>query len=319
MFMAGSELHVVIGASGGIGGAIVRALVSRGHRVRAVNRAGDADVPDGVERVGTDVSTADGARRAVEGGAIVYHAAQPAYTRWLEQFPGLTRAIADAAADASARLVFVDNLYMYGPVEGPITEDTPVRATGSKGTLRARMADDLLEAHGEGRLSVAIGRASDYFGPGGRDSAIGDRLFEAALRRRKVPWLGSLDVPHTTSYTEDLGRAYATLGERPESTGRIWHLPAAPAVTGRQFVAMVQEALGRPLTPTVTSAGMVRLAGLFVPMIRELKETMPQWTESFVMDTTRFESTFGPFDTTPLPEAITTTVDWYRRATAGAA
>jgi len=314
--MSGNEIHVVLGASGGTGGAIVRALAERGRRVRAVNRAGDAAVPAGVERIAADVSTLGGARRAIAGASVVYHAAQPTYTRWVKDFPGLSRAIADATAEAGARLIFADNLYMYGPVDGPLTEETPTRATGKKGILRARMADELLSAHREGRLRVAIGRASDYFGPGGRDSTIGDRLFEAALRGKKVPWLGSLDVPHTASYTEDIGRAHAILGERPEADGRVWHLPAAPAVTGRGFVAMVAEALGRPLTPTATSATMVRLAGLFVPMIREIGETLPQWTEPFVVNAARFERTLGPFTVTPLPEGVATTIAWYRQRAA---
>jgi nucleoside-diphosphate-sugar epimerase len=311
--MERAEIHVVLGASGGTGGAIVRALADQGVRVRAVNRAGDAAVVAGVEPLAADVATPEGARRAVEGATVVYHAAQPSYTAWAEKFPALNRSILEATADVGAKLVFADNLYMYGRVDGPMTEDTPLRAIGTKGPLRARMAEELLDAHRTGRVRVVIGRASDYFGPGGRVSAIGDRLFEAALKGRKVPWLGSLDVPHTTGYTEDIGRAYAILGRRAEADGRVWHLPAEPAVTGRAFVAMVSEALGRPLTPTATSAAMVRLGGWFVPMIRELNETMYQWTEPFVVDSGRFRQTFGPFATTSLPDAIATTLDWYRQ------
>jgi nucleoside-diphosphate-sugar epimerase len=180
------------------------------------------------------------------------------------------------------------------------------------------MAEELLDAHGAGRLRVTIGRACDYFGPGGRDSAIGDRLFRAAIKGRKVPWLGSLDVPHSSSYTEDIGRAYAILGERPDADGRVWHLPAAPPVTGRAFVALVSEAVGTPLTPTATTPAMVRLGGWFVPMVRELNETMYQWTGPFVIDAGRFERTFGPFSTTELPRAVATTVAWYQgRSAAG--
>jgi nucleoside-diphosphate-sugar epimerase len=310
--MERADIHVVLGASGGIGGAIVRALVERGHLVRAVNRAGDAEVPAGVERAAANVASIEGARRAVEGATVVYHAAQPRYTRWVEEFPSMNRAVVDATAEVGAKLVFADNLYAYGPVDAPMTEETPIRATGKKGTLRARMAEELLETHRQGRLRVTIGRASDYFGPGGRDSAIGDRLFRAALKGRKVPWLGSLDVPHTVSYTEDIGRAYAVLGERPDADGRVWHLPAEPAVTGRAFVAMVSEGRGRPLVPATTTPAMVRMAGWLVPMIRELNETMYQWTEPWEVDAGGFDRAFGPFPTTPLPQAVATTLAWYR-------
>jgi nucleoside-diphosphate-sugar epimerase len=162
-------------------------------------------------------------------------------------------------------------------------------------------------------VRVAISRASDYFGPRALDSGIGHRLFEAALKGKKVPWLGSLDQLHTVSFTEDMGRAIALLGEREVGDGRVWHLPADEPVTGRRFIDLVGEAMGRPLRPTTTTAGMVRLAGVFVPMIHEVGDVMYQWTEPFVEDSSRFEGAFGPFRVTPNAEAIRRSVDWYGR------
>jgi len=305
-------IHVVLGASGGTGNAVARALAEQGHRVRGVNRRGDADLPETVERVAADVTRGEDLRRALEGAEVVYHCAQPEYTRWTEDFPPMNQAVVEATASAGARLVFADNLYMYGSADGPMTEETPARPNSKKGRVRAAMADKLLEAHRAGTLRVTISRASDYFGPRALDSAIGERLFEAATAGKKVPWLGSLDQPHTVSYTEDMGRAIAILGERDDADGRVWHLPAAEPVTGREFVDLVSQALGRPLKPSVTSAGMVRVAGLFVPMIREVGDVMYQWTEPFVADHTRFDETFGPFEVTPLDEAIRRTVAWYQ-------
>jgi nucleoside-diphosphate-sugar epimerase len=159
--------HVVLGASGGIGSAVVRELAARGVPVRAVTRGGTADVPEGVEQVAADVGTAEGARRACVGATVVYHCAQPAYTKWPELFPPMTQAILDGAAAAGAKLVFADNLYVYGPPDGPMTEQTPQRAQGKKGRTRIEMADAVLGAHADGRLRCTIGRASDYYGPGG--------------------------------------------------------------------------------------------------------------------------------------------------------
>jgi len=217
-----------------------------------------------------------------------------------------------ATAEVGAKLVFADNLYMYGSADGPMREDTSVSPTSRKGRVRAALADELLAAHRAGALRVAISRASDYFGPRALDSAIGERLFEAAIAGKKVPWLGSLNQPHTVSYSEDIGRAIAVLGERDEADGQVWHLPAAEPVTGRAFVELVSTALGRPLRPTATTPGKVRLAGLFVPMIREIGDVMDQWTQPFVSDATRFERTFGPFEVTALDEAVRRTVAWYR-------
>ena len=304
-------IHVVLGASGGTGNAVARALAERGHRVRAVNRTGDADVPEGIERVAADVMKPDELRRALEGTAVVYHCAQPEYTRWAEEFPPMNRAVVEATTGAEAKLVFTDNLYMYGSTDGAMKEDTPARPNSRKGRLRAQMAEELLAAHRAGKLRVAISRASDYFGPRGLDSATGDRLFEAALKGKKVPWLGSLDQLHTVSYTGDMGRAIAILGERDEADGQVWHLPAAEPVTGRAFVELVSKALDRPLRPTVTTTGMVKLAGLFVPMIREVGDVMYQWTGPFVSDASKFQRAFGPFEVTPLDEAVRRTVAWY--------
>ena len=158
----GSGLHVVLGASGGIG--IVRELVSRRHRVRAVSRS----APEGVEGVRADVSAPEDARAAVSGASVVYHAAQPDYSKWPEEFPPMTDAVIEGAAAAGAKLVFADNLHMYGPQ--PMNEETPPKATGKKGRTRALMAARLSQAHRSGRVLVTIGRASVYYGPGGTGS-----------------------------------------------------------------------------------------------------------------------------------------------------
>ena len=155
--------HVVIGAGGGTGSAVVRELAGRGLRVRAVTRSGTGDVPDGVQQMAADIGTPEGARQACEGAAVVYHCAQPPYTRWPELFPPMTGAVLDGAAAAGAKLVFADNLYVYGPPDKPMTEATPQRAQGKKGRTRNEMADALLAAHADGRLRVTIGRSSDYY------------------------------------------------------------------------------------------------------------------------------------------------------------
>ena len=138
--MAVESTHVVLGAAGGTGSAVVRELAARGRRVRAVTRGGTSDAPEGVEQLAADVGTAEGAARACEGAAVVYHCAQPPYREWAELFPPMTQAVIDGAAAAGAKLVFADNLYVYGPPDGPMTEETPQRAQGKKGRTRIEMA-----------------------------------------------------------------------------------------------------------------------------------------------------------------------------------
>lgn len=310
-----ATLHVVLGAGGGTGGALVAELTRRGIPVRAVTRSGaSAGLPTGTPTVAADLADQAAVRRAIEGASVVHHAANPPYQRWLAEFPAMNAAITSAVADAGAKLVVADNLYMYGPTDGALHESTPQRATDRKGQLRMRLAADLLEAHAAGRLRVTIGRSSDYFGPGGRSSSIGQQLFAAAVAGKPARWLGSLDVPHSVSYLPDLAAALVTLGLSDEADGRAWHLPVAGSPTGRAFVAAIEGALGHPVKVSATSRTMVRLAGLVSPLIREIGPLMYQWERPFTSDTSAYEAAFGPSRTTPLDAAIATTVAWFRDA-----
>jgi nucleoside-diphosphate-sugar epimerase len=307
-----APLHAVLGAAGATGTAVVDELVVRGLPVRGVTRSGAADVPEGVEQVAADIATPDGARRACAGAAVVYHCAQPGYTKWVEQFPPLTRAVLDGTAEAGAKLVFADNLYVYGRPDGPMTEETPQRAQGKKGRIRIEMAAAILRAHREGRLRSTIGRSSDYYGPGGTGSTAGDNLMKPALRGKRARWLGSLDQPHTLNYLDDMARALVTLGEREEADGHVWHVPAAEPLTGRQFLTLVYEAAGRAPKLGVAHRPMIRLVGVFDPLVRELNETLYQFERPFVSDASKFHDAFGPFEPTPHPDAVRATVEWFR-------
>ena len=214
--MAAAADHVVLGAAGGTGSAVVRELAARGLRARAVTRRGTADVPDGVEQLAADVGTTEGARRACEGATVVYHCAQPPYTKWPELFPPMTQAVLDGAAAAGAKLVFADNLYVYGPPDGPMTEQTPQRAQGAKGRTRIEMADAVLGAHADGRLRCTIGRASDYFGPRGTGTTAGDNIMKPALRGS-----GRAGSARSTSPTRSTTwRTWAALSSRWASATR---------------------------------------------------------------------------------------------------
>ena len=320
---AAGRLHVVLGAGGGTGGAIVRELVGQGRRVRAVTRGGNAAArygtlpPASFEDVAGDVTEREQLCRALDGADVVYHCAQPAYTRWPQEFPPMTRTIAEVTAAAGAKLVFTDNLYMYGPVAGPMAEDTPPTAQTKKGKVRAAMAAELLEAHRDGSLRVVIGRSSDYFGPGGVTSAMGERFFKALLAGKKVTWFADLDQPHTMSYLPDMARAFVLLGDRPEADGQVWHTPAATALTGRDYIELAARVAGTPAKPGVMGLGTVRLVGLFMPVLREFPELMEQWQRPFVSDAGKFEAAFGPFAVTPHEDALRTTLEWYRGRAGG--
>lgn len=305
-------LQVVVGASGGTGRAIVNELAGRGRRVRAVSRAPIDGLPPGVGHVRADLYDPAAAARAVAGASVVYHAAQPPYERWDGNFERLNDAIAGATAGAGARLVFADNLYSYGPGGSPMSESTPQRATDRKGALRIRLAADLLARHERGALEVAIGRSSDYFGPHGENTGPGERVFGAAIRGKAAGAIGNLDAPHVLSYLPDLARALVVLGDRDEAAGRAWHLPVTDPLSSREFLARVYEAAGTPLRIQLAGPAMIRVIGLFVPAMREIAVVAYQWSEPWVSDWSAFEAAFGPFERTPLDDAIGTTLAWWR-------
>lgn len=304
-------LQIVFGASGGLGNAVVRALAAQGKRVRGVNRSGRADVPQGVEMAACDGADTARAREVCAGAAVVFHCANAPYTHWPEMFPPLTDSIAEAAAAAGAKLVFGDNLYMYGPVDGPITEECPWAATDRKGRVRIEMANKLLAAHRAGKVRVVIGRASDFYGPGTGAAAMGDRVFLPALEGKTVRLLGDIDAPHTYTFVDDYARALVTLSEREEALGQVWHTPNADTLTTRQFVNLVFEIAGtKPRVQTAPRA-IVTVMSWFDPMMREVKEMLYSWEAPYVVSHAKYAQAFGA-TVTPHAEAIRQTLDWYR-------
>ena len=181
------ELHVVFG-TGAVGMAVTDELVERGRRVRMVNRSGGARVPEGVEVVGGDATDEAFAREASEGASVVYFALNPPYNKWPELFPPLQAGVMEGAASAGAKLIAMENLYMYGPTDGrPLTEDLPYAPNTRKGRVRARMSKELMEAHTSGRVRVAIGRASDFFGPRVLDVGCGRAGLWSGRARQERP------------------------------------------------------------------------------------------------------------------------------------
>lgn len=302
--------NVVLGA-GPLGLAVARYLAGRGERVRVVNRSGRAHVPGGVEVFAADVAEASEAKRGCHGAAVVYHCANPPYARWPELHPPLMESIIEGASSAGAKLIFGDNLYAYGPVDGPITEDLPHRAQGPNGRTRALISEALMAAHEAGRVRAAIGRGSDFFGPHAHESTVGDRVFARALAGKPAQVLGDPDVPHTLTYIDDFARALVTLGERDEALGGVWHVPNDETVTMRRFVEMFFSAVGQPPRLRVAPRWGLALAGLFNPTIRAVREQLYQSERPWIVDSSRFEAAFG-WRATPLREAIRSTVAWFQ-------
>ncbi len=305
-------LQVVFGASGAIGNALIRELAKQGKRVRSVNRSGQADVPASVEMIKGDASNPSSAREACRGAAVVYNCANAPYIDWPKLFPPIMAGIIAGASAANAKLVFADNLYAYGKVSGPLTEDLPYRPEGKKGETRVKMAHMLLDAHNAGRVRAVIARASDYFGPSVLNSLAGDKVFEAVIAGKKAMWAGNLDAPHTMTYIDDFARALIVLSERDDALGQVWHIPGAEPITGRQFLQIAFEEVGLPPKIGVYTRPVMTLISPFVPMVREVLETLYQFEAPFIVDGCKFERAFRSFQPTPHREALRRTIEWFR-------
>jgi nucleoside-diphosphate-sugar epimerase len=308
---AGGELHVVFG-TGPVGLAVADELSRRDRRVRLVNRSGRADAADGVEVVGGDAADRAFASEACSGATVVYFALNPPYNRWPELFPALQDGVLDGAARAGARLVAMENVYMYGPTGGrPLTEDLPYAADTRKGEVRARMSRDLFAAHEAGKVRVTAGRASDFFGPRVTESAAGASIFGRAISGKAAQVAGDPELPHTYTYAPDIGKGLVTLGEHEEAFGRAWHLPGPETVSTRRFVEVVFGETGGEFKLQRAPKVLFRIMGLFDPAMREMVEMLYEFEEPFIVDHTAFAEAFGDH-ATPLDEAVRETVRWYR-------
>jgi nucleoside-diphosphate-sugar epimerase len=315
--MTGAAARHVVFGTGAVGLATMDALLARGEQVRMVSRSGRAVVPEGVEVVGGDAADPAFTTTVAAGARVVYQTLNPPYDRWEEQFPALQAGVLAAAEAHGARLVSMENVYMYGRPDGaPLTEARAYDAHTHKGRLRSRMSRELLAAHDAGRVEVAIGRASDYYGPrGGAQSNLGDRVVPPALAGRTATVLGDPDQPHTYTFIPDIGEGLAVLGEHPDAPGRAWHLPNDPDTrTTRELVDTVHRLAGRSRTRVRrVPALLLRALAVRDPAVREILEMRYLFDEPFVVDSTDIRTLLG-VAATPTDQGLERTVDAYRRA-----
>jgi nucleoside-diphosphate-sugar epimerase len=302
--------NVVFG-TGPLGLAVAGRLMSSGQRVRLVNRSGKADAPKGVEVTAADVTDPAAARKVCEGAAVVFHCASGPYGRWTQTLPPIMKGIIEAATAGGARLVYGDNLYAYGPVDGPIREDLPYRPIGPTTRVRAQVATTLMNAHAAGKVRATIGRASDFYGPRARQSKVGDGLFARLLAGKPAQTMGNPDALHTNTFIHDFAAGLVTLAQRDEALGEVWHIPSAETVTTRRFIEMVFEQVQRPARLQTVPRLMISMLGVFLPPMRAVKETLYQSERPWVVDHSKFARAFGS-RATPHEQAIAETLAWFQ-------
>jgi nucleoside-diphosphate-sugar epimerase len=284
------SLHVIVGA-GQIGSTTARMLAERGEQVRIVTRSGSGPEHPAIERIAADAGDADRLTALAEGAAALYNCANPQYHRWLSDWPPLAAALLTAAERTGGLLVIMGNLYGYGPVSGPITEATPLAAGHPKLRLRAQMWQDALAAHQAGRIRATEVRASDYIQA---NSVLSYGLGRPLLAGRRAYSPAPLDVPHTWTSTSDAAAMLVTAATDERAWGHAWHVPSNEPLTLRALAGLFCEVNGAPAAKvSALPYPVLWAAGLFSPMIRELRTTRYQFDRPFVMDSTAAVETFG--------------------------
>lgn len=218
----------------------------------------------------------------------------------------------EACKRAQARLIFYDNVYMYGRVEGPMTEQTPYAPCSKKGAIRAAIATTLMEQVKAGDLVATIARSADFYGPGTNNSVPNALVFEPFAKGATASWLVNAMVPHSLTFTRDAARGVAMLAERETAWNQVWHLPTAPTPpTGKEFIKMAATEFGVAPKYRVLGKPLLRVAGLFDPRVRESYEMLYQSDGPYLFDSSKFTTEFG-FAGTPYSEGIRITAASYR-------
>jgi nucleoside-diphosphate-sugar epimerase len=302
--------HVVVGA-GPIGTATALLLIEKGEEVVIVTRSGSGPTHPAITRSAADASSSAKMVELASGAVAIYNCANPAYHRWPTDWPPIAAALLIAAERSGAVLATVSNLYGYGPVSGPMTEDLPLIATGPKGRARARMWRDALAAHNAGSVRATEVRGSDYVAPG-PSSHLGDRVVPRLLAGKSVAVLKSADTPHTWTTVKDVARLLVEVASDQRGLGRAWHVPSNPPRTQREAVGDLCRVAGvDSVRVSEHPALLMRALGLVNPLIRELTEVSYQFENPFVLDSTAAQRTFG-LTPTPWDDVLASVVESYR-------
>jgi len=296
--------RTILGAGGPIGDELAKLLAASHTPFRLVGRKPKSIA--GGAAFAADLSDREQTVQAVAGSQVAYLLVGLTYDLkvWQDLWPRIMANTIEACKRAQAALLFFDNVYMYGRVDGPMTEDTPYAPCSKKGEIRARIATALMTEVKAGRLRAMIARSADFYGPHTQHGVPNVLVFEAFARSAKASWLVNATVPHSFTFTPDAARGVAMLAERDSAWNQVWHLPTAPnPPTGVEFITMAAKEFGVPPKYRVLSRPMLRVAGWFNPLVRESYEMLYQNDSPYLFDSSKFAKEFG-FPGTPYAEGI---------------
>jgi nucleoside-diphosphate-sugar epimerase len=300
----------ILGAGGAIGNELVALLAVKNQPFRVVGRNPKA-TPGATETLAADLTDQDQTIRAVAGSSVVHLLVGLKYDHklWGEMWPRVMSNAIEACKRAGAKLLFFDNVYMYGKVRGPMTEETPFNPCSQKGEIRAKIATMLINEWRSGALTAMIARSADFYGPDAQDAVPNLLVFEPFGKERKASWLVNDAVPHSFTCTRDAAQGLVQLAERNTAWNQTWHVPTtANPLTGKEFVAIAAKEFGVAPQYRVLSRPMLRIAGWFDPLVAESYEMLYQSDAPYLFDSGKFGREFG-FACTPYADGIRTTAE----------
>jgi nucleoside-diphosphate-sugar epimerase len=288
------NIHTILGAGGAIGKPLANNLLSKNKKVRLVSRSGYSF--QNAESFKADITNLNEITEATKNSDVVYICAGLQYDHkiWAVQWPKIITNAIEACKLNKCKLIFFDNVYMYGKVEGKMTEETPYNPVSKKGEIRAGISRMLEAEFKKGDVDVTIARSADFYGPySSKSSMLYILAIDNMMKGKKAKWLSNADVTHSFSYTLDCAKALVLLSEDNDSFNQIWHLPTYnPAPTGKEFIKLISDELGVMPEYSVLNKWMVLLGGLFDKTIREIYEMLYQNEFEYYFDSTKFENYF---------------------------
>jgi nucleoside-diphosphate-sugar epimerase len=304
--------QIILGAGGGVGTPLAKVLLDNNEKVKLVSRSGHT--LKGAEACKADLLNLKDISRVIDEGSIVYLLAGLRYNHavWKEQWPIVMKNTISACKSKNAKLIFFDNVYMYGKVAGAMTESTTVNPCSKKGEIRAKIAETLMNEIKNKNITALIARSADFYGPYTEKSSVPQILvFDKLSKRQKANWLVNADISHSYTYTGDCGKALYLLAKSDDAFNQVWHMPTAhPPIRGKEFIAIVARNLNVDARYMVLNKIMLKLAGLFDSTIGESYEMLYQSEFEYVFDSSKFEKQFH-FTPTPYEKGIEETVEFY--------
>ncbi len=289
-------MQTILGAGGAIGIELAKALKEFTNDIRLVSRNPEK-VNSTDELLIADLLNADEVRKAIEGSSVVYVTIGFPYSVkvWKESWPKLVENVIKACIEHNCKMVFFDNIYMYDSnnMDG-MTEETPINPSSKKGKIRDEIAKMIMDAVSEGKLNALIARSADFYGPKIKNnSMLTETVFKPFSNGKKANWIGSVDFKHSFTYIRDAGKATALLGNSEDAFNQIWHLPTAPnPFTGKEWIEVIAREMGAKPKFQVAPKFLVKIMGLFMPIMKEMVEMMYQYDRDYVFDSSKFESKF---------------------------